>query len=121
MNMLQTTELKCPQCGNPNNVVARDVAYGYEIQCRFCNTVSVITVNHELYIPERFERICVKCGRVNEPNAMVCTCGAGLTRQCVNPDCRRLFAIHRQTCEHCNYPQNLDPTSPLGKQAMAEL
>lgn len=119
--MLQTTELKCPQCGNPNNVVGRDVAYGYEIQCRFCNTVSVITVNHELYIPDRFERICVKCGRVNDPNAVVCTCGAGLTRKCVNPDCRRLFAIHRLTCEHCNYPQHLDPLSAVGKQAMAEL
>lgn len=119
--MLQTTELKCPSCGNTNNVVARDVAYGYEIKCRFCNTVSVITVNHELYIPERFERICVKCGRINDPNAMVCTCGAGLTRQCVNPDCRRLFAIHRLTCEHCNYPQQIDPMSEVGKQVIAEL
>lgn len=119
--MLQTTALKCPNCGNPNNLVTRDVTYGYEIQCRFCSTVSVVTINHELYIPERYERICVECGRVNAPTAMTCTCGAGLTRQCVNPDCRRIFSRHRMTCEHCNFPQHIDPKSAEGKQIRAEL
>jgi hypothetical protein len=42
--------LVCPQCGNTNNVSERELAFGVEFACKFCDTTAVLIINQQLHI-----------------------------------------------------------------------
>lgn len=119
--MIQTVPLRCPNCSNVDRVEFSALKFGFEFQCKYCATTSVLAINNQLIIPSAGERICANCGNVNPSSTEVCTCGAPLTRACVNPDCRRTFPVYHQACDFCGFPQHVDPNSPAGATIRGQL
>ena len=106
----QIVPLKCPSCGNSNNVIANELRFGYEFRCQFCSTVSILVINEQLYIPRPGERVCVKCGRVSSSESRYCQCGASLIRICINSSCKREILVSHEICEYCGSPQITQPS-----------
>ncbi|HUH97088.1 MAG TPA: zinc ribbon domain-containing protein [Anaerolineales bacterium] len=103
----QIIALKCPSCGNTNNVNIKKLKYGVEFVCDRCGTTSVAVINNELYVPRPGERVCIKCGRVSSQEARFCQCGELLIKKCINPNCRREIPINYQVCEYCGWHQDV--------------
>ncbi|MBN1284742.1 MAG: HEAT repeat domain-containing protein [Anaerolineae bacterium] len=104
--------LRCPSCGYAENAVKQELRFGYEFTCARCGTVSMLILNHQLYMPRPGEIICMQCGRVAARGARFCQCSAPLVTRCVNPDCLREFPVHHAICDYCGWPQEVAPSSP---------
>src|SRR4051812_1169462 len=95
--------LRCPSCGNPANVAARELRFGYEFKCTQCGTVSVLIINNQLYVRRGRERVCPYCGRVAARTDRYCQCEKSLIRQCRK--CGKETFIDNRICSHCGWPR----------------
>ena len=107
----QIIALKCPSCGNTNNVAEKEINYGYEFTCKQCLTTSVLVINKQLYTPKPGEHICIVCGRVAASDVRFCQCGAALVRKCDNLNCLKEIPADHSICDYCGWPQGISPTS----------
>jgi len=110
----QIIALKCPSCGNTNNVAEKEINYGYEFTCKQCLTTSVLVINKQLYTPKPGEHICIVCGRVTASDVRFCQCGASLVRKCINPKCLKEFPVDHRLCDYCGWPQDVEESSRVG-------
>jgi len=96
MGNVEIVALRCPSCGNANNVPEKELRYGCQFVCSYCRTVSRLIVGRQLYIPLPGEHVCVECGQVALPRARFCQCGASLVRKCIK--CFEEFGSLPQLC-----------------------
>jgi HEAT repeat protein len=114
MGDVEIVALRCPSCGNSSTVPERELRFGYQFTCPYCQTVSVLIINRQLYIPLPGERVCVECGRVAPRGARFCQCGSSLVRKCINPKCFKEFPVDHDICDYCGWPQDVEPSSEAG-------
>ncbi len=112
--------LTCPNCGSSDNIIENNIHFGYEFKCKNCATTSVLVINNRLYVPSPGEKICLSCGRVAERNSRFCQCGKSLIRKCISPECLKEFPVDHNICDYCGWPQNVEPSSPQGKNFLLD-
>lgn len=113
--------LTCPKCGSTDQVINKNVAFGYEFKCQHCQSTSVLIINHQLYIPLPGEYICTFCGRVSDRNARFCQCGKSLIQKCINPECHREISINHTICDYCGWNQEIKPNTSDGERQLLSL
>ncbi len=97
--------LICPNCGSADQIIDKDLPFGFEFTCKHCGSNSVLIFNDHLYIPAPGDHICKVCGRVAAKNARFCQCGEPLIRICQNAKCGKEFPIGHTVCDFCGTKQ----------------
>jgi hypothetical protein len=104
----------CPSCRQTIETV--ETAFGAEISCPNCASISLLTKNHELRLRSEIDvaqkQICPTCGDVTAQSARFCQNGHALLKKCIY--CKREIVVTHRVCENCGWQQTVAFASDQG-------